>query len=158
MAKNLTIRVEGVMDVERNLRKLPSRVQKRAIQRALRRGAKVVLVDAKRRVPVDTGLLRNSLRLRPQRGDALETGLVLFADQKRGGFHAHLIEFGTKPHRLKGGGMHPGTSPQPFMRPAFDSKKRKSVDIIAKAIGVEIEREAKKLNRTQGSKGKPTRL
>lgn len=36
---------------------------------------------------------------------------------------AHLIEFGTDPHEMPWGWYHPGTSPQPFLRPAWDVGK-----------------------------------
>lgn len=39
---------------------------------------------------------------------------------------AHLVEFGTAPHfqqNFKGGFHHPGSSPRPFFRPAFESTK-----------------------------------
>lgn len=73
--------------------------------------------------------------------------------------YAHLVEFGTRPHAVgKGsilevfarskakkkqvGAMHPGSPPQPFMRPAFDSKKFEAVrtiaDVTRRELGVEL--------------------
>lgn len=73
--------------------------------------------------------------------------------------NAHLVEFGTRPHAVgKGsilevfkrskavkkqvGPMHPGSRPQPFMRPAFDTKKFEAVRVIAdvtrRELGVEL--------------------
>lgn len=39
---------------------------------------------------------------------------------------AHLVEFGTAPHwqpNFRGGWMHPGARPKPFLRPAFEQHK-----------------------------------
>lgn len=72
--------------------------------------------------------------------------------------YAHLVEFGTKPHpvgkglkskaqrvlsRIMGGrrltGMHPGTAPQPFLRPAFDANANKSLGIMQDEVRKAIE-------------------
>jgi HK97 gp10 family phage protein len=85
------------------------------------------------------------------------------------GNYAHLVEFGTDPHIIRpknkkaitvggeGGvlrklALHPGTDPNPFMRPAFDAKKeqaaKKTADklnalLIAHARGLLKRRRAK---------------
>ncbi|MCW1844126.1 HK97-gp10 family putative phage morphogenesis protein [Prosthecomicrobium hirschii] len=51
---------------------------------------------------------------------------------------AHLVEFGTKPHwqpKWRGGWMHPGARAKPFMRSAFEAKKREVLDVFAKLCG-----------------------
>ena len=86
--------------------------------------------------------------------------------------YAHLVEFGTASHALavgaesrvrldkqgnqsdenklgnaiaaQGGKMHPGSPPQPFMRPAFDSNKSKAVSIMRRELAAGIAREAMK--------------
>jgi hypothetical protein len=50
---------------------------------------------------------------------------------------AHLVEFGTAPHwqpRWRGGWMHPGARPKPFIRPAYDAKAGDAVRIISREI------------------------
>ncbi len=69
--------------------------------------------------------------------------------------YAHLVEFGTNPHhvgkgskRSKGVGsglMHPGTAPQPFLRPAYDTKGMAAKTEIERVVRVELEKELVKL-------------
>lgn len=43
----------------------------------------------------------------------------------------HLVEFGTKPHKIgKRGGMHPGTPARPYMRAALFAKKAAALEAI----------------------------
>ena len=85
--------------------------------------------DARRLVPVDTGLLRNSTNL--HKISDLHYELIA------GTTYASDVEFGTKPHEIRpvkakalhftaGDGevfakmvWHPGTNAQPYMRPAY---------------------------------------
>ena len=79
---------------------------------------------------------------------------------------AHLVEFGTAPHRIeprrKGKVLafevngetvftthvdHPGARQQPFLRPAGDTKAQEAVDRIGENLGKGLEREAAKLGK-----------
>lgn len=88
---------------------------------------------------------------------------VVFIRKPRGGnrnarSYAHFPEFGTRPHRVgkismepgaeRSGGEHPGSRPQPFMRPAFDTKADEALRTVRLVIARELERELVKL-RTQ---------
>lgn len=96
--------------------------------------ANTLLVEMEVRVPVDSGKLRDSLRVQVE-GDKVYIGSDLP--------YATYVEFGTAPHEIKpkdpdgvlrfvANGQvvyakvvqHPGTKPQPFVRPAFDAWKR----------------------------------
>jgi HK97 gp10 family phage protein len=83
--------------------------------------------------------------------------------------YAHLVEFGTQPHRISqgsvlartfksgrkqkavdnGGAMHPGTPPRPFMRPALESNAKYVVGKLSKEIGAGLERELARLAKKQ---------
>jgi hypothetical protein len=44
---------------------------------------------------------------------------------------AHLVEFGTAPHdQPKRGIRHPGATPKPFFRRAYEAKKQTVIDIL----------------------------
>ena len=48
---------------------------------------------------------------------------------------AHLVEFGTAPHaQPRRGIMHPGASPKPFFRPAFDSTASATLVRLGRSI------------------------
>jgi HK97 gp10 family phage protein len=133
-----TVQVKGLREINDFLQKLPAKLEANVLRGALRAGANVVLESAKANVPVDTGTLRDGLKVstRSRRG-------VVMARVVTTGKHAYLarwIEYGTTAHRIvargKGmyfGGMfakgvnHPGGRPKPFMRPALDARARDAV-------------------------------
>lgn len=60
--------------------------------------------------------------------------------------HAHLVEFGTAPHINGGkfaGSKHPGTAPQPFVRPAWDATQDIALSIITTELRAQIAKAAK---------------
>lgn len=60
-----------------------------------------------------------------------------------GGRHGHLLEFGTAPHVNGGvftGTQHPGTAPQPFVRPAWDQEGQPTLDRLAELLWQEFEK------------------
>jgi HK97 gp10 family phage protein len=66
--------------------------------------------------------------------------LVLGPDLKDGGSHAHLVEFGTGP-RYQKNGKYVGAMPaDPFLRPAFDSEARPTIERLKPLLRVEIEK------------------
>ncbi|MFC3059512.1 HK97-gp10 family putative phage morphogenesis protein [Paenirhodobacter populi] len=61
--------------------------------------------------------------------------------------YAHLVEFGTAPHKAGGmfkGADHPGTAPQPFIRPAWDGNKDEALRIISTEMRVLIDKAVKR--------------
>ena len=59
------------------------------------------------------------------------------------GHHAHLIEFGTK-ERTSRFGSRGRVRRQPFMRPAFDQLKQRSLNKIIDVTKKEIDKVARK--------------
>lgn len=85
----------------------------------------------------------------PRKGGHLDQGIVIRKREQRGRLHrvywisfskrarkkAHLVEFGTAPHfqpNFRGGFNHPGAAPRPFMRPAFETKKKEVLSFVAR--------------------------
>jgi len=125
------------------------------VRPALREAAAVIRKKARGNVAKETGLLRESIQIKakttrgvpyaivgPQtkkyrrvvwRADANfgEGGWVMSDPSK----YAHFVEFGTSPK-----GNHPGTPPQPFLRPAYDSTNSRS--IIVRRIQSELRKQA----------------
>jgi HK97 gp10 family phage protein len=113
----------------------------KTIRNALTSAARPMRNDAKDRAPEDTGELKRSIRIRTRK--VADYGYRAFVAART--YYAHLVEFGVAPHyikRKKGRGrrrvLHPGHAAQPFLRPAFDTKKDDSVriarDRLRKAI------------------------
>ncbi|MGI4717209.1 MAG: HK97-gp10 family putative phage morphogenesis protein [Janthinobacterium lividum] len=138
--------IAGGRQLAEFLQQLPLKVEKNIMRAALRAGAAVIREEAKAQVPVDSGALRRSLKV----STSTKKGRVT-AKLKVGGRlapHAHLVEFGTKPHKIKakrqqalsfGGTVarevdHPGAKPHPFMRPAFDSHSSEAIAAVASKV------------------------
>jgi HK97 gp10 family phage protein len=56
--------------------------------------------------------------------------------------YAHLVEFGTKPHRIKTY-QHPGAKAQPFLRPAVDGDRAEILDAVVEKVREDLDREAR---------------
>lgn len=129
--------VTGLDKFKRKLDALPERVRA-AAQRALEQGATELVGMQKRLVPVDKGVLRDSIRweasaggsrgLRSGRGSILalkgSRGLavtVRAGDSKA--FYAKWVEFGTK--------AQPG---QPFFFPAYRALRRRIGSRVMRAM------------------------
>lgn len=133
------------------------------VRKALRPGGQLIIDDAKRRVRVDTGLLRDSIKFMPKwkpdpwgiyvgprvrrtsRREAVR--LAQSSSAKAQAKHAAFIEYGTTAHNLgyKGkyvsgkGADHPGSKPHPYMRPAYDTMGQEALDLNMNAIWKMIE-------------------
>ena len=94
---------------------ITAEIEKKAMDR-LEAAANVVRDRARQKVKVDTGALRNSLRVRRLKGDPKLDVRVYAGNRKKrvegGAFYAHMVEFGTVKMPAK-----------PFLRPALNECK-----------------------------------
>ena len=154
----LTWRMEGLKELDENLRRLSSDVAAKWVNGGLLAGSKVIATAARGNVPVDTGLLRDSIRVRRGKKTNVDNRrdyYVIAGSRKAGGggaFYAHMVERGTKPHTIRGaviGGNyyavvnHPGAKPSNFLERALRSQTRSAVDTFANYIRAKIERNVK---------------
>lgn len=138
--------IRGGRELGQFLQQLPVKVERNILRSALRQGANVFKAEMKQEVAVDEGDLRDSIRV-----SVTAKGGTVYAAVKAGGKkapHWHLVEFGTRPHKIKpkdahaltvGGKVvgevdHPGARAKPFARPAFDSKASASIE----AVGMQV--------------------
>lgn len=137
--------------LDRALKELDEKVQRRLSRRAVRKAAEPVLQKAKAAAPVLTGTLCDSLVIKTKAGDGSISARVVADDRlhmkaqgkKATGrelFYGLFAEFGTSRQPAR-----------PFMRPAFDSQRESSVSTIKGELQAGIEREARKLARKQAA-------
>lgn len=159
-----SMKIEGLDQLRRNLRDLPINVQTRVLGNAVAKGAKVIADEARARAPVlkepddrrEPGLLKRMVRAtRGVRRDSEAAAFVsvrrLFGKalgrfkEKSGKSGSHgdpwywkfvEFEFGNSNARA-----------QPFIRPAFDTKKEAAAEEIKRALADGIQREAGKLRK-----------
>lgn len=151
-----SIKIAGAAEALRLLRRLPVELQEKALQGAVRAGAKVVYDAAKALAPEDTGRLKRNIFLANGRKSDVDaatligvrspnakqtarfkrrTGLPASANP-RDAFYWRFLEFGTSKMRAR-----------PFMRPAFDQNKEAAANTIITALRAGIETAFRKLVR-----------
>ena len=123
-------------DLLKKLRTLPEKVQKNVLTGAVRAGAKPIVKEAKRLVPVRTGNLKKSIGVNKRRtvGTVVRFSISPRKGGKYDGYYGAFVEFGTKK-----------MAPRPFMRPAFEAKGEESIDAVREYIAKRLEKELKKL-------------
>jgi len=124
---NVEVKVENIKKLQEQLRKYASKSEAKA-RKAVIKTAYDIHSEAVRHCPVSPhgGRLRSSIAVEVGKG----ASAVIGTNVK----YAKCVEFGTKPHiiRVKNAKVltdgktffgkevhHPGTKPQPFLRPAF---------------------------------------
>ena len=155
----MTVKVNGLKELNAALLELPLKIRGRPLRAAVAKAAKVVRDEARRKAPVDTGLLKREIihtRSRSQSAEGRETYIVLirqlmkkYADTRRNrragrvgkrykvegqAFYWKFLEFGTSK-----------MSARPFLRPAFESRQQEAVRVMADQLKTEIEKQARKL-------------
>ena len=128
------ITIKGIEPFIAALNRLPDDIAKKSGEKALRDGAKVLLEKTQDLVPEGrTGKLADSLAIAVVKADYPK--YRLFAKRRKGfgGWHAHLVEFGTKPHWI-GKKWHKGSPPKPFMRPALLNNKNQIIKAVFENI------------------------
>ena len=148
--------LEGLEELTLRLKKMDKALTKAATKGA-RQGASEIAKNAKKRAPVDTGELRNSIKV-----DARADGDDIIGAVTVGAEHGAYVEFGTGPmgeymengfgpmapvnvtHRTKGWVYtNPktgervftlGNFARPFLYPAFLESREKAEELVAQAL------------------------
>lgn len=144
----------GDGQLEKALLQLPKAASKQVLRNSLKAAALPVAVEAARRAPrgqeggphLADSITVSTKLTRRQRTSRVKAGAVeVFVGPRAR--HAHLVEFGTGPRYHKSG-KYVGQMPaQPFMRPAWDSRRRLALEILKRQIWKEIAKTAKRLRR-----------
>jgi HK97 gp10 family phage protein len=149
--------VKGLRELQAFLDQLPAKVEKNILRSALRQGANAIKAEAQQQLAsngnVKTGELSKGLKVSTN----AKGGRVTASLKAKGkhGHIAHWIEFGTRPHLIKGkngqalafaGGIykainHPGMRPRPFLRPALDGAAGMALVAVGEAIKKRLTKE-----------------
>lgn len=152
MANN--VQMTGMAELAEALKEFPVKLEVQVMATALRGGAKVVQQQAVQNAPVDSGDLRDSIKIK--RRTNKRTGFInlnVTAGNKKA-WYAHIVEFGAKAHIIKPRSRksllvagilreivnHPGARPSGFMRRAFDQTATGAVEEVARLTRKGIER------------------
>lgn len=155
------MRLEGLSDLLAKLKALPAEIGSKGggpLRLALFTAAKLMRDDAQARAPVDTGRLRRNViafRDRDPRSSGVteqygitwrrgkqgrqRKGYHTTARGEKDAFYGRFVEFGTSK-----------TPAQPFLRPAFEAKKRESAELFRTKLAAAIAAAVRKLERRRG--------
>lgn len=127
--------VTGLDDVLKKLKALPERVQKNVVTGAIRAATKPIIREARALVPKDSGTLKKSIGAKKRRSK--DKNIIHFTVAplvKKGGFYAHMVEFGTV--KMKA---------HPFMRPAVEKQSSETINVAKEYMIKRIDKELAKL-------------
>lgn len=137
----ITCKTKGVQEVIANLKKYDEDTQQR-VGEVVNTSLKNIAKGARSRLPQSkTGNLRKGLK---KKYSKKATGGTVTSNAP----HSHLIEFGTKPHKIAVKGkkvlsdgsilgkevMHPGSKARPFLQPAYYQERSNYIEGLKKAV------------------------
>jgi len=124
--------IEGMNDLLKSMEALPLVLQKTLIVRSLRKGGEPIREEAARNAPDDpeTPGSRIEVSVKVQVREQTADGAVAVIGPSSGGFVGIFSETGTA-HQTA----------QPWLSPAFDSRKEEALSIIGDELGDGIESE-----------------
>ena len=123
MAKRGNVIVTGDKALDKTLNGMEAKIQKKVARHAMRVAAKsIILPDAKRRVPVLSGALKKSLKVKAITRSRSRVGVDVFAGDgffKGDQYYSGMVEFGTKK-----------MPPNPFLRAAGYANEPRVLSLI----------------------------
>jgi HK97 gp10 family phage protein len=108
-------KLDGDKKLAENLKKINRTAQGRALREAAKQGAEVIVQEAKRRAPVDTGTLRDSIRSKFVKRRSDSVTVEIGPGPK--GYYGYFLEFGTSKMAAR-----------PFLRPAMDECNQRAAE------------------------------
>lgn len=153
MAREI-LQIEGLDELNRCLRELPLKLEKKVLRAAVKEAMTPVLHAVRSSAPVKSGLLVSTLRLvsrsSKRRGTVTAAVQTRDGNYKGEGFYAAFVEFGhhigrrLKTAALRAFGDHRAEVPaHPFMRPALDENKDRVMSSLAGLIDAGLQKVAK---------------
>lgn len=155
----MSVKIDGLKELQEALNQLPLKIQGKPLRSAVGAAAKVVMDEAKRRVPQDSGQLKKAIyrgRSRSMSGTGKETyvvavrkGKAKYANtrknrrfnrvgktyQTRGlAYYWRFLEFGTAKMPAR-----------PFLRPAFEATKEQAARVLKQKLAETIEITAQRM-------------
>jgi len=136
----IDVDITGLREIERALKRLPTRTVERISRKALSAGARLVRDDARRRAPFRTGRLKKSIKVKARRSRRNVITVSVLTKVR----YSHLVELGTHERFVKKNKRFVGAMPaRPFMRPALEVNRHKALDVYKRVMWREIRREVR---------------
>ena len=140
MSDYIDITFLGDAELQRKLKRIAFQAQRKIVRAALRKSMKQVKDRAQALVPVDSGLLRNSIHQKSRTKRGISRAYVATGTREQLGipsdakaYYPAVIEYGTRTR-----------APKSYLRRALQEKKSAVISKAAADIGAGIEREGRK--------------
>jgi HK97 gp10 family phage protein len=147
-ADGTRFKLVGGDELFRRLHELPAKVAKTIGRRALRDGAKEILLQAKANVPVRSGRLKKSLKVRAGKQRKKETISVLVSTGKKwftgDTFYGAFVEFGHRFGRRRLGNSRRKVDGKRFVERAYEERREAAATRVLDSLRTGIEAEAGK--------------
>jgi len=118
--KKISASVEGAEEVIQMLKDM-GKAAEEVLEQAADAGGRLALLEAKRRCPVRTGRLKESLHLQNGKKTEIKADVKIQPGKKE--YYGTFVELGTK--RMPA---------RPFMRPAVDENKERISEAVTKEV------------------------
>lgn len=140
-AAPISVQIEGLQELERNLLALPEDLAKKALGAAARTSMRFLQRRIQGSAPVKTGQLKRGIQVRSKFiSDGVKGGTIVVSiglqlkPKEKSAFYGKFVELGT---------VHIKT-PHPFMKPEFDAWAGAVLKMFGKELGAAIEKTARK--------------
>ncbi|ERM82385.1 hypothetical protein P872_18490 [Rhodonellum psychrophilum GCM71 = DSM 17998] len=145
---NISIDTKKLLEA---LRKMPDKIQDKVIRAGVRKGANSIKREAKTNAPVDSGLMKNSIKVKPARRSSKAGKFVMIVNVASNAHH--LVELGTEDREGKNGKKLKfqsangntiyikkvaGIKANPFLGKAYESKKDEIISEFNKELQKQI--------------------
>lgn len=160
----VTVKVEGLRDLDAALGELNKATARNTLQRALLKGADPVLEEAQRLAPERSGVLKSKIRKSTRKPKGHQSKAAFAAAMKRGATRRQAaaaqrdfnrdnparfaeVFVGVEEGVAQAWPQEVGTSkhpPQPYIRPAMEAKWQEALAIMAAEVKPEIDKAAER--------------
>lgn len=131
--------ISGGRQLDELLRALPDKMQKNINRAGLRAGAVVLREEVKRNVPVDSGDLRNSVRVTSRARNGQVSVSVKAGNSIA--YYARFVEYGTRPHLIAVDDRDRGINRRTGRQISITTinRQRRSLSIAGNLIGPSVQ-------------------
>jgi len=140
------VKVSGINEILKKLKKLPIVMQKRVVTGAIRASAAAINKEAKLNVPKDEGDLKKSLSVIKRK--TKDKNIIYFSVVPKTKLLHKIQDAKGERHYNYGGLVEFGSSKmsaRPYLRPAFESKGAEAISIAKAYMKKRIDKEIAKL-------------
>lgn len=124
----IEVKLTGLADLGNAIQQLTPALERKLVRHCIREAMKVILEEARNRVPVDTGNLKNKLTIKTARAKSKYTYRMSLT-VKKGAYYVSMVELG---HFARDGKTW--VPAQAFMTPAYEAKRNEVVEIFAQTF------------------------